>query len=339
MKPCFIAGINVTWQCNSHCIHCFYRYFSELHTNVNRPLDDIKREIDDAKQRGCSGVVFIGYGEPLLYTHIEDAVRYCKDVNMSSNTITNGTLSIDRYKRLYDAGLNHLQVSVHAMGKALNAIMKNEVAWNKQYELLSWLSLEKKNFRTNTTLQQLNYKDLLLTSEYLYSLGSKHIALLNFLPHYHWNDKLLCSQVAVHPELLRPHLEDAMGYLESRSVMFTLRYFPFCHISPRYWKYITNARYVLFDPWEWDNGYYTPSVEALKPFAIAMGDSVKNEGYPCCACKMELHCGGWNVNYMNAFNGAELKAIEDIPDEYKDVAGTFGGIFDMNPANQHSGVF
>jgi MoaA/NifB/PqqE/SkfB family radical SAM enzyme len=290
-----------------------------------------------AKNRGINRIVLIGEGEPLLHPQIEAIIAAAKDLGLFSNIITNGTLPIAQYEKLFEIGLNHLQLSAHNLGSALDEIMETKGAGTKQAELLSWLSSSGLPFRTNTALQQLNYKTLPEITNYLIHKGAFHVALLGFLPHYEW--KQYAAEVAVHPATLRPFIEAAAKVLIASGTYFTIRYHPFCQLSPEYWKYVVNARYVLYDPFEWDYGYYNPNYLEVWPAALAMGESVAVQEEPCTRCAMRLHCGGWNKYYAGAFLGADLKRIITgaIPNEYWKLIPIHGGLHDLNPANRLKG--
>lgn len=336
MNPCSCAGINVTWACNASCKHCFYRRNPNLHKNTHKSLFDIITEMESAKARGCNRIVLIGEGEPMLHPDIEGIILAAKTLELYTNIITNGTLPISKYKTLFDRGLNHLQISAHATGFTLDEIMDYQGAAERQEELMDWLKENNLPFRTNTSLQQLNYKRLPETIDYLINKGSFHIALLGFLPHYEWKDH--ASEVAVHPAELRPFIEKATSLLLDAGKYFTIRYHPFCHLAPKYWKYIVNARYVLYDPFEWDYNHFNPSPQNVWPAALAMGENVAIQGAPCEECLLRLHCGGWNRFYAEAFKGADLRAIKEIPlDGFTAEIGLAGGLHVLNPANNLAG--
>lgn len=337
MKPCDCVGINITWACNCHCLHCFYyEGFSLFKTPTHIPLNDLKKEIDQAIKRGCTKVTLIGYGEPLLYPDLHSLIKYCVQNKLLVNIITNGTFPLARYEMLFDLGIDHIQISAHHTGRKLDPIIQHEKAGEKQKVLMEWLYRNKLPFRTNTTITQHNYTELpeILTSILQYH--PFHVALLNFLPHYSWQGK--AHNIAVHPATLRPYVETAIEVWKALSraclltTNLTLRYFPLCHLEPDYWKYVVNARYVLFDALEWDYGHYSPYIEEVWPHALQMGESVRVKGWPCERCMAEMHCGGWNKAYADAFSGASLKPITQVPDQYEKVWKDRGGLHDLNPA-------
>ena len=335
MKACKVVGLgNVTWKCNWNCKHCYFRRFPEAHTNIETSLSSLKEEINAGKNRGCDFVTLCGQGEPLLHSQVEEVISYISEMGMRSSIITNGSAGIDRYRKLYDLGLDHLQVSMHGLGKTLDKIAERAGAGQRQMKLLEWLNKENHSFRINITLQQLNYQEIFNIVEKAIQLSAFHISLLNFLPHYHW--KSHAKEVAVNPIELTNILEESMKYMEGK-VIFTLRYFPMCLLKPDFWKYITNARFVLFDPWEWDYGYYSEDVEKVWRAAVIMGGIVAIKGEPCNSCLLKEHCGGWNRFYAGAFDFEGLKAIKEVPDEYKDVISRRDVLFDLNPANSSEG--
>ena len=332
MNKCARAGINVTKRCNWKCATCFYRWKEDFNTAGDLEVEHLHQQIGNAKRRGCKHIVAIGFGETSLYKHIDDMILYTKLMGMTSSIITNGTLDIDKYETMYDLGLNHLHISTHGhTPEVLNEIAGNKKAFEKQSHLLHWLGMTGKSFRTNTTIQKLNYQLLPEITQYCIDAGSKHINLLGFLPHYEWGDKLL--EVAVNPVELRPYLEESIHIAMQKGVMVTLRYHPFCCIDSAYHPFITNARYVLYDPWEWDYDCFGKDDATYQQAAINMGDSVAIKER-CSGCYMKMHCGGWNETYAKAFDYKGIIPITDtsIPQE-------FGAIFNLNKTNHAKGWF
>lgn len=290
-------------------------------------------EIDKAKERGCDHAVAVGWGETALYNHINEFVGYAKEIGMTSSIITNGTLPIKKYETLYNAGLNHLHVSVHGFGDTLNKIADSPVASDRQKELLEWLKNEGKPFRTNTTLQKLNYRELPEIISQIKEYGAFHVVLLGFLPHYHWSLPDKMKEVAVHPADLRLKIEKSCKILEEANVYCTVRYHPFCHLDKKHWKYVTNALYVLFDPWEWDYGHCGENKVDFNRSAVNMATCVSIKNEPCTFCDAAIHCGRWNATYAKGFDGAGLKAVRITNPEERN----FGYYFEQNPINQLKG--
>lgn len=343
MKPCSRVGLDVTRRCNWKCQMCFYRYSDQFNAAYDKPLGDLLQEIGHAQSHGCDHAVLVGWGEPMLYPDLKELLVACNERKMAMSMITNGAIAVKRYMNLYEDGLDHLHVSVHGEGATLDEVSGVNGSYDKQIALLRELSKADLPWRSNTTIQQCNYEQLPEIAAMCCRLGVKHWVSLGFLPHYEWYQHL--SEVAVHPAELRPYIEAAAEVCLKTDVMFTIRYHPMCHLSPKYWPYVVNARYVVYDPWEWCYNDKWPDAndDEMWKNAINIGNVVAIEGEPCRSCQMFMHCGGWNKTYAAGFDGAGLRAITS--EEVKAIGVgtgerfTAGFFHDQNPANQCSGTF
>lgn len=333
MNRCRRVGVDVTRRCNARCQSCFYRFREDFGEHWDKPLSSAVEEALRARERGCDHVVMVGMGEPGLYPAVNDYIREIGNIGMTSSIITNGTLPIARYEAMRAAGLNHLHISVHGIGEVLDNILEMPGAGAKQLSLLDWLSAEKWKFRTNTTMQKMNFEQLPIIPEFLIERGASHFVYLGFLPHYHWNDPEKLRTVAVHPGDLRPKIEEGSWKVLGAGRYLTIRYHPMCHLDEGLWPYVTNARYVLYDPGEWEYDHAGEPDEQLWQSAVALGEAVAVQGEPCRSCSLRMHCGGWNTYYANGFNGAGLSGISeyDVPIDSINKPGYY---FDKNPFNQ-----
>ncbi len=335
MQPCTKVGIDVTWRCNAKCVHCYYKRNPRLHGAEDTTLADACAKVDTAKQGGLDHVYLVGQGEPSLAPITPDVLDYANQQGMATSIITNATTGLDRIQGYFFQGLDHVHISSHGLGDTLDAIMEVPGAFRKQAEVKEWVRSEGFQYRTNTTLQQLNYRELPELVDYEISQGVHHFVSLGFVPHYEWKDHI--AEVAVHPAELRPYIEEAARRLMDSGTLFTIRYHPLCHLDPSLWPYVVNARYVFFDPWEWNYSLQVHDVAALRKASVGMGESLGCK-QPCGGCLAYRHCGGWNRTYADAFDGAGLKAITEVPAIYADVWDSDGGLYDLNPANQLTGT-
>jgi MoaA/NifB/PqqE/SkfB family radical SAM enzyme len=104
-----LAQVVVTRRCNLDCGYC--NEFDKISEPV--PAELLKRRVDKLAELGLLFLEYTG-GETLLHPDICDLVRYGADYGFEERwIITNGyLLSADLVKRLGDAGLTHLQVSI-----------------------------------------------------------------------------------------------------------------------------------------------------------------------------------------------------------------------------------
>jgi len=302
-----------------------------MRTGIDTPLENLIQEIDVGRARGSNVVVLYGKGEPTLHTGIDSIIDYTARVGMSPVVITNGAVGIKAYKRLYELKLDHLQVSVHGLGETVDKVAERKGAGKKQMRLLQWLHKNNHPFRVNITMQQLNLHQIPEIVRKVVELGAFHISLLNFLPHYKSATEI--RAVANNPVDMIGTLEEAMDYMKGKT-LFTLRYFPMCLLKPKYWGYVTNARHVLYDPWEYNSGNHADVWKA----AVAMGNASGIQGAPCKDCLLFGHCGGWNKTYAQVFNLEGLHAIKEVPGNLKEVVSKRGGLFDLNPSNSKEGI-
>ena len=84
------ANIHICGACNYRCGFCFAKNL----TSVTLGLEDWKKIISDLKAKGIGKINFAG-GEPLLYPHLIECCRYCKDLGLTVSIVSNGSL-IDR---------------------------------------------------------------------------------------------------------------------------------------------------------------------------------------------------------------------------------------------------
>lgn len=343
MKPCTRVGINCTKRCNWKCQTCFYRWAPDFNTTYDKSVAEVMNEAIAGKNRGCDHVVFVGWGEPGIWPNLIDSIKEITKIGMTSSIITNGSVSIAHYAKIREAGLNHLHISVHGIGETLDKVSGVPGSGAKQLELFKWLKDENWPWRMNMTVQQANYVALPYIARTCIDHGCRHIIPLGFLPHYEWNDPNKLQQVAVHPAVLRPHIESVASLVEyenatrdeEEQIMLTIRYHPMCHLNPEYRKYVVNAKYVVYDPWEWDyEGSAGLTGESLEKVADKIGNSVAINEEPCTKCGLRMHCGGWNKVYAAGFGGASLQAWL-LPE----MVQHRGWLHDQNPANHGKGWF
>lgn len=333
MKRCRRLGLDVTKHCNLRCNFCFYRWSDDFNIDHDMPLSELKEKVIAGKKRGCQHLTMTGWGEPGLYKHLIPAIEFCNNNSVSTSIVTNGTLPLRRYMEIWDAGIDHFHVSIHGLGPTLNKITNSKNASKYQEDFKRWLLNCDIPWRANLTLIRENINQAELIALDCIRHGVRHFVILCFLPLYEWKEKV--KEIAAHPAELRYHIESVIQICARAKKYFTLRYFPFCHLKPDYWKYVVNGRYVLYDPWEWEYGHGLEGDEDYWKSACHIGNITAIEGEPCDGCAVHLHCGGWNRYYAAAFEGAGLKAIskESVPAG----AVTPGFYHIQNPANNLKG--
>ena len=103
-----LAHIIPMRRCNLACGYC-----NEYdHTSKPVSLDVMKRRIDKLGDLGTS-VVTISGGEPMMHPELDDIIRHIRSHGIIAGLISNGYyFTPERIKRLNQAGLEYLQISI-----------------------------------------------------------------------------------------------------------------------------------------------------------------------------------------------------------------------------------
>jgi MoaA/NifB/PqqE/SkfB family radical SAM enzyme len=95
-------------RCNLSCSYC--NEYDDFSKPV--PLDTMFERIDHLGKLGTT-IITISGGEPLLHPELDDVIGRIRKNGAIAGMITNGYLLVEeRIKRLNDAGLDHLQISI-----------------------------------------------------------------------------------------------------------------------------------------------------------------------------------------------------------------------------------
>jgi MoaA/NifB/PqqE/SkfB family radical SAM enzyme len=95
-------------RCNLACAYC--NEYDDFSKPVS--LDVMKRRVDRLGDLGTTIITMSG-GEPLLHPELDQIIRRIRERGIIAGMITNGYLLVpDRIKRLNEAGLDHMQISI-----------------------------------------------------------------------------------------------------------------------------------------------------------------------------------------------------------------------------------
>jgi MoaA/NifB/PqqE/SkfB family radical SAM enzyme len=95
-------------RCNLACKYC--NEFDDYSKPI--PLDTMRRRLDHLAELGTAIVTLSG-GEPLLHPDLDSIISHMRYRGVIAGMITNGyLLTADRIKRLNEAGLDHMQISI-----------------------------------------------------------------------------------------------------------------------------------------------------------------------------------------------------------------------------------
>lgn len=96
--------LDTNYNCNLQCRYC-YSYSDDKVKSPPMSLDKAKDIIDQGCEIGLRSVVYLGGGEPTLYTDFWPLIEYMSSKNVIPVIFTNGMLMTPQMaKRLYDTG-------------------------------------------------------------------------------------------------------------------------------------------------------------------------------------------------------------------------------------------
>ena len=106
-------GIEVTSGCNHECVFCGLPYIERPRSHIDPAL--FRSIVEQCFALGSREVSLVGGAEPLVNKRLEEYIAYCGALGFEYIYITtNGTLAdAERWKRLIDAGLHSIKVSIN----------------------------------------------------------------------------------------------------------------------------------------------------------------------------------------------------------------------------------
>ncbi len=294
----------ITYRCNNDCAHCYNaraRNYPELSTA------EWKQVIDKAWALGIPHIIFTG-GEATLRPDLPELIAHAEGNGQITGLNTNARrLSDAAYvKRLVDAGLDHVQITVESCDADIHdAMMRAKGAWKQTIAGLK-NALETRLFvMTNTTMLRTNAHTIPATLDFLADLGVPTIGLNALI--YSGNGASVGTGL---PERdLAPLLEIARLKTDMRGQRL-IWYTPtqYCHFDPVQMELgVKGCTAALYNMCVESNGdvlpcqsYYTPVGNILRddwhaiwnhPLSVRLRE---RQGLPakCTGCAFVSECGG-----------------------------------------------
>ncbi len=165
----------LTYRCNNDCSHCYNareRNFPELQTQ------DWQRVLDKTWDLGIPHIIFTG-GEPTLRDDLPELVAHAEANGQITGLNTNARRLADPdfVKKLVDAGLDHVQVTVESCDAAIHNGMVNARAFEQTIKGLKNALASPLFVMTNTTMLRDNVASIPDTLDFLAELGVPTIGL------------------------------------------------------------------------------------------------------------------------------------------------------------------
>ena len=223
----------LTYRCNNDCHHCYNLEHPVPGQPLKRPeltIEQWKQIIDKAWALGVPHIIFTG-GEPTLRDDLPELVAHA-DANgkiTGLNTNARRLSDPDFVKRLLDAGLDHVQITVESADADIHNQMVNARAFEQTIAGLKNVLATRLYVMTNTTMLQSNVGSIPATLDFLADLGVPTVGLNALI--YSGHGAMVGTGL---PERdLKPLLEIARAKTEARGQKL-IWYTPtqYCHFDP-----------------------------------------------------------------------------------------------------------
>ena len=166
----------ITYRCNNDCAHCYNgrdRNFPELDTG------QWKKILDNLWELGVPHIVFTG-GEATLRNDLPELIAHAESNGQITGLNTNARrLSDENYvKKLVEAGLDHVQITVESVDDEIHDLMMRTHGAHKQtIQGLKNALVSPLFVMTNTTMLTTNVARIPATLDFLADLGVPTIGL------------------------------------------------------------------------------------------------------------------------------------------------------------------
>lgn len=217
----------LTYRCNNDCAHCYNareRNFAELSTA------EWKQVIDKAWALGIPHIIFTG-GEPTLRDDLPELIAHAEANGQITGLNTNARRLSDPafVRRLVDAGLDHVQITVESSDPDIHNQMVRAKAFEQTIRGLKNALATRLFVMTNTTMLRDNVHSIPATLDFLADLDVPTIGLNALI--YSGHGATVGTGL---PERdLKPLLEIARQKTEARGQQL-IWYTPtqYCHFDP-----------------------------------------------------------------------------------------------------------
>ena len=166
----------LTYRCNNDCAHCYNareRNFPELTTQQWFKI------IDQLWELGVPHIVFTG-GEATLRNDLPELIHHAESNGQITGLNTNARrlMDMDYVKKLVNAGLDHVQITVESSVPEIHdEMMRAKGAFRQTIAGLNNVLASELYVMTNTTMLRTNVHTIPATLDFLSDLGVPNIGL------------------------------------------------------------------------------------------------------------------------------------------------------------------
>ncbi|MGE4536229.1 MAG: radical SAM protein [Desulfovibrio sp.] len=268
----------VVWlgqTCNLRCRFCYFQTRIEARDHPEHPFMSLEKAtaiVDTLRGHYDNRAIDIQGGEPTIFPGIERLCEHCANIGLTPTLITNGLALANRQacRRLADAGVRDLLVSVHGLGDSYDDVVGVPGAHKKQMDALSNCLAVGLPVRFNCVLTRSALPQLGDVAGLAADVGARVVNFIAFNP---FEDQQTGERsrkdVPAYGEVTPP-LVAALDSLERAGIEANVRYFPLCQLPDAYRKNIYDFQQLPYDSHEWD--YASWSWTDMKPQRMRDGE-------------------------------------------------------------------
>ncbi len=286
--------IYVGFKCNNNCIFCV-EYFRRQKFNDLKVLQtntEINEQLNKYREEGYSHLNILG-GEPFLEPSFYKVLSKAKGLGFITAVTTNGSLLSDENIAVKNLPLiDDLILSIHGHNEEI--ISRQSQNKNLYVNLQAAFLNIKKYFRgrilkTNTVINNLNYKYLLDIVKFIQRAGISEISLTYMSIDDH-NKEFLVSLGR-----LQPYLEKVMEYCSNNDLRIRFADIPLCFLGQ--YPHLDNSL------------YYDKRQKYDVDGKLIEHCRQKTKTEKCSGCMYEGICEGLDLSYYKIFGDSELMPI------------------------------
>lgn len=243
--------LKVGFSCNSLCRHCVQG--EKRYTKGDKPSEQVISEIEEARTRGISEIVFTG-GEPTVREELVTWISHAKDIGYKYIQVqTNGRRFASKTftKKMVEAGMNEFSPALNGHIPKLHDFLirapgafKQLIAGLKNVKEYSDISII-----TNTVVTKPNYRYLNKIASLLVGYGADQYQLAFVHPAGRsWTN---FDSIVPYISLAAPHIHRGLQVGLDNGMMVMAEAMPYCHMKG-YEKYVSELHMPPADVYESD---------------------------------------------------------------------------------------
>lgn len=155
MRAFETVSFHIVKPCNMKCKFC-YATFEDMHVGTQMSLEDASKIVNKLSLAGVQKITFAG-GEPMLYRHIKEIIRYAKLLGLTTSIITNGSLLTPDLLSEMAPHLDWIGVSIDSLDpeiqRQIGRVSHNPINY---YDLIDNIKMRGYRLKINTVVNRYN---------------------------------------------------------------------------------------------------------------------------------------------------------------------------------------